>query len=112
MFKKSLLKQFLTLFMQTFVQKSHALLQDEITNVIYNMASVDFDYFYQSFIPHFLDAWPGLDNNQKEGLARNVVKHASRDLPSFSLNLQHFANDLRYYKMCNVSMSGGIVNSF
>ena len=118
-FKKNLLRQFLCLFMQTFVLKSHNTLQDEITNVVYNMASVDFDYFYKNFIPHFLETYEGIDNHQKESLASNFIKNSARDLPSFSLNLQQFANDLRYYKICNTSWSQaqglssmGIVNPF
>lgn len=103
-FRKNLLKQFLTLFVQTFLAKSHSILNDEITNVVYNLASVDFETFYHEFIPNFLGSCEGLDDNQRNVLGGNFTRNAAKDLPSFALNFQRLGNDLRYYQLCNNSL--------
>jgi len=36
------------------IERSHALLQDDIVTAVYNMAAVDFTSFYSEFLPHFL----------------------------------------------------------
>ena len=33
-----------------------------------------------------------------------------QDLPTFTTNMERFINDLRYYKLCNASLSVGSVN--
>ena len=53
------------------VHKSHDLLQEEIGITVYNMASVDFDAFYASFLPQFLASCDGIDENQKTILRKN-----------------------------------------
>jgi hypothetical protein len=66
-----MLDQFLNVLIQVLVHKSHDLLQEEIGISVYNMASVDFDCFYSTFLPQFLTNCEGLDNNQKSILAQN-----------------------------------------
>lgn len=73
MFKEHLLSQFLTVLLQTLLQKSHALLNDDIMLAIYNMSAVDFDAFFNTFLLHFLQSMNGLDQRQKQSLQRNFL---------------------------------------
>ena len=70
-FRETMLGEFLTVLMQVLVHKSHDLLQEEIVITVYNMANVDFDTFYNKFLPHFLQSMDGLDNNQRMVLVQN-----------------------------------------
>lgn len=69
-----MLYQFLNVLFQTLIQKSHNLLQEEIVNTIYNMASVEFNGFYSNFLPHFLQSIETLDSNQKTSLLQNFKR--------------------------------------
>jgi len=51
--------------MQVLVQRSHALLHDEIVTAIYNMAAVDFTSFYGEFLRHFLQTAAGMADSQQ-----------------------------------------------
>lgn len=66
-----MLCQFLNVLMQTLLNKSHDLLGEEIGITVYNMASADFDSFYNTFLPQFLQTSVGLDDSQKASLAAN-----------------------------------------
>lgn len=70
-FRKQLLSQFLTVLFQSLLQKSHALLSDEILLAIYNMVIVDYHAFIYTFLPNFLNETDGLDSHQRETLLRN-----------------------------------------
>lgn len=106
-FRTSMLFQFLHVLLQVLLHRSHDLLQDEIAVALYNMASVDFDGFYASFLPHFLETCDGVDMAQKGTLAGNFKM--DRDLPSFTQCVHRFVNDLRYYRLCNSSLPAGTV---
>ena len=69
-----MLFQFLNVLIQVLLHKSHNLLQEEITITIYNMASVDFNNFFENFLPQILNGCEGLDSNQKMVLSTNF-KH-------------------------------------
>ena len=66
-----MLGQFLNVLMQVLIVKSHDLLSEEIAIVVYNMASVDFDGFYSSYLPHLLGNCDGIDDSQRALLAQN-----------------------------------------
>lgn len=102
-FKTVMLGQFMNVLLQTLISKSHDLLHEEIVLTIYNMASVDFISFYSNFLHRFLTTSENLDANQKIALLQNF-KHET-DLPSFTQNVQRFVSDLRYYCICNSSVS-------
>ncbi|XP_005990741.1 exportin-6 isoform X2 [Latimeria chalumnae] len=106
-FRTSMLFQFVNVLLQVLLHKSHDLLQEEIGIAVYNMASVDFDSFYSAFLPEFLASCDGIDSNQKAVLGRNFKM--DRDLPSFTQNIHRLVNDLRYYRLCNVSLPPGTV---
>ena len=63
--------QFFNVLLQVLIVKSHDILQEEIGIALYNMASVDFDFFYGQFLQNFLATCEGLDENQKTILAQN-----------------------------------------
>ncbi|XP_077590273.1 exportin-6 [Stigmatopora nigra] len=107
LFRTSMLFHFINVLLQVLLHKSHDLLQEEITMAIYNMASVDFDAFYSSFMPEFLNSCQGVDTNQRGVLARNFKME--RDLPSFTQSVQRLVNDLRYYRLCNSSLPTGTI---
>ena len=70
------------------------------------MASVDFNVFFNEFLPQFLDSQE-LDSNQKQML-RTSFK-TDTDMPTFNSNMNRFIGDLRYYKTCNASLPIGSV---
>ncbi|KAK2152122.1 hypothetical protein LSH36_339g04009 [Paralvinella palmiformis] len=107
LFRDLMLFQFLNVLIQVLLHKSHDLLQEEITITIYNMASVDFTSFFETFLLQILNGCEGLDSNQKMILGENF-KH-DKDLPSFTQNVQRFVNDLRYYRLCNSSLPEGSI---
>ncbi|XP_070580061.1 exportin-6-like [Ptychodera flava] len=106
-FRELMLFQFLNVLLQVLVHKSHDLLQEEILITVYNMASVDFDSFYGSFLHQFLSACDGLDDSQKTILGTNFS--LDKDLPSFTQSLRRLVNDLRYYRICNSALPEGSV---
>jgi len=106
--EEGVLFQFINVLIQTLVNKSHDLLQDEICQVVYNMSLVDWQYFYSTFLTQFLQNAGGTTNDQKNSLYQSF-KH-DQDLPSFVANLERFVNDLRYYRLCNISLPDGTVH--
>ena len=90
---------FCNVFLHVLVHKSHELLQDEITNLMYNMASAEFETFFNSFLPHFLENCENLTNEQKTDLLTNFK--TDQDLPTFTQNLRQLCCDLRLYLIIN-----------
>ncbi|KAG9349889.1 hypothetical protein JZ751_026242 [Albula glossodonta] len=107
LFCTSMLFHFINVLLQVLVHRSHDLLQEEIALAIYNMASVDFDSFYSTFLPEFLRSCQGIDANQCTVLGRNFKME--RDLPSFTQSVHRLVNDLRYYRLCNGCLPLGTV---
>lgn len=106
-FRRTVLKEFLSLFFSLLLNKGLTILQDEIIAICYNMAAVDFDYFFHNFLPQFLNSCETLDENQKRVLLTQSFKSNEYDCPSFSLNLTKFICDLRFYNLCNNSLIQG-----
>ena len=75
-----MLMQFLNVLIQVLVHKSHDLLAEEMAITIYNMAAVEFDAFYTTFLPHFLNGCEGIDCNQKTVLGQNFKMDKVADL--------------------------------
>ncbi|RZF34382.1 hypothetical protein LSTR_LSTR008921 [Laodelphax striatellus] len=102
-FRLEFLGKFLTVLLNSLVEKSHALLSEEIATAVFNMAAVDFSTFFNNFIPHFLSETAGIDSHQRDSLYRNTKQDT--DLPSFSQNIQRLVNDVRCYRVCNGTSS-------
>ncbi|KAF6027108.1 XPO6 [Bugula neritina] len=108
-FVETMMSQFLNVLLQVLVVRSHDLLQEDIVNAVYNMASVDFALFYNKFIPAFLQEVNTIDYHQKETLKRNLNPE-HKDLPSFTANIHRMVNDLRYYTIVNASLPPGTID--
>ena len=74
-FLDHLMAEFLTVFVQVLVSKSHNLLREEIAMSIYNMASVDFTAFFDKFLPHLLSGTEQLDKNQRTILLQGIQQY-------------------------------------
>lgn len=72
-FAEGMLTQFLNVLLQVLVHRSHDLLQEEITVTIYNMACVNLDNFYTSFLHQFLAECEGVTPDQKNVLHQNFT---------------------------------------
>jgi len=106
-FQSTMLISFLQVLLNSLIQKSHALLQDEIISAVYSMVSSNFDVFFNQFIPHFLMNTKGLTDRQRSQLHDNYNRH--QDIPSFSTSLEQFIGDLRYMQLLNNSLPPGTV---
>lgn len=116
--KMEYIDQFMTLFIQILIQKSHDLLREEISSVLYEMATVNYERFCKHFLPKTVAAnFPQLSGEHRVVLLekftiseQNPEKCASTcaslsmqnscDLPSFSQNLCKFVDDIRYFHFC------------
>ena len=62
---------FLNVLLQVLTQKTHDLLQDEISGLIYKLASVDVLKFHTEFLPKFIGTIPGLTQEQQLSLVED-----------------------------------------
>nr|CAB3267797.1 exportin-6 [Phallusia mammillata] len=106
--EEGVLFQFVNVLIQTLINKSHALLQEEICGTVFNMSSADMEFFHKNFLQQFLQNTVGLTVDQKNSLY-NAFKPET-DLPSFTSNILRFVNDLRYFRLCNSSLPEGTVH--
>lgn len=72
MFRVQFLALLLTVLLTNLINKTHALFNEEIATAIYNMAAVNFDTFFNSFLPQFLSQTSGLDDTQRDILKKNI----------------------------------------
>ncbi|CAG2164605.1 unnamed protein product [Oppiella nova] len=80
-FKQTMIKPFLSLFIQTLCDKSLNLLQDDIYAIVFNMASVDFPHFFNVFIPQYLYNCERLNDLQRNSLATKYLDPNHHDFP-------------------------------
>ena len=125
-----MLYPFLQLLLQVLVQKSHAILEEEICSCVYSMAAVDFSFYHRQFLVKFLDSIEGLTSEQRTSLVHsyktveastntvcselsNILSlslcSCMQDLPSFVHNVRLFTSDLRYFIILNSSVPAGSV---
>ena len=79
-----MLYPFLQILLQTLIQKSHDLLQEEICSCVYSMAAVDFTTYHQEFFPKFLTSvGEGLSEAQQAELAKNYKMVEVRNILLF-----------------------------
>ncbi|XP_017775704.1 PREDICTED: exportin-6-B isoform X2 [Nicrophorus vespilloides] len=107
LFRDHLLSQFLTVLLQTLLDKSHNLLTDDILYALYNMSAVNFQGFFTTFLQQFLQNLEGLSAQQKDNLRNNFAQET--DTPTFVHHLQRFINDTRCFRLCNSSLPAGSV---
>lgn len=107
LFKEQMLGQFLNVLLQTMLDRTHHLLNEDIMHAFYNMAAVSFSQFFDRFLTQYIDNLDRLTGHQRNTL-RNNFSH-STDMPTFVLNLQRFVDDARCFIMCNSSLPPGSV---
>lgn len=64
----------MTVLLNVMVNKSHCILSDEISMTIYNMANVDFDYFFSKFLPEYLKQTDNIRNDQRQFLRQKCMQ--------------------------------------
>ncbi|KAH9407578.1 Exportin-6 [Tyrophagus putrescentiae] len=108
-FKSTFLERFLYLFVQTLLDRSLDLLDELLYTIVYHLVEVDFDHFYNAFIPKFLVNIQHLNDMQRSELVANfnigrlqsATHEAQIDFPTFSANLNRLLCDIRFYHKCN-----------
>ncbi|XP_078489385.1 exportin-6 [Ciona intestinalis] len=105
--EEGVLFQFVNVLIQALLNKTHNLLQEEICTAVFNMSSVDLDYFHSNFLQQFLQHAEGVTADQKNSLYSAFKPE--RDAPSFTSRLLLFVNDLRFFKLSNSSLPEGTV---
>ena len=80
-FRSYMLYPILQILLQSLVQKSHDLLQEEMYLCVYNMAAVDFTIYHQQFLPKFLGSMQGLAEHQHSQLAKNYKTVEASKVP-------------------------------
>lgn len=78
----------MTVLLNVMVNKSHTILSDEISMTIYNMASVDFDYFFSKFLPEYLKQTDNIRNDQRQFLRQKRMQ------PVKVQNIFYFLNNI------------------
>ncbi|KAJ8970467.1 hypothetical protein NQ317_009441, partial [Molorchus minor] len=108
LFRDHLLPQFLTVLLNCLIEKSQSLLSEDIETAIYNMAAVNFDGFFSTFLRRFIQNINELTQSQWEILMDNFIHNHDRDIPTFVHHLRRFISDIQHFKMCNIGSN--IVN--
>lgn len=78
LFREQLLGQFLTVLFHTLLDRSHALLTEDVVLTIYNMATVNFIAFFDTFLMNFLQNMDGLLQSQRDSLKHSIRKDTVR----------------------------------
>lgn len=71
LFREQLLCQFLTVLCHTLLDRTHALLTEDILLTIYNMAAVNFQVFFDTFLVDFIQNTDGLAQQQRDSLKQS-----------------------------------------
>ena len=69
-----MLSSFLQVLLDSLINKSHNLLQEEIMQAVYNMVSSNFDAYFSQFVPTYLMNTTGLVDHQKSQLHQNYKR--------------------------------------
>ena len=80
----------------TIVPARYAMLRDEMCTVIYELAKVDFDEFFQQALPGYVQHVHGLTNEEKYALV-GLVPTSSTDQPTFVRCMLCMVNDALYF---------------
>lgn len=61
--------------MQSLLDKKQCLLSEDIQVAVYNMANVNFDHFFSTFLPQFIRGIEGVTDQQREILLNTFVQN-------------------------------------
>eukprot|EP01132_Coremiostelium_polycephalum_P005080 gene5080-6324_t len=90
---------FVGIFFDVLVSKSQSILTEDISNTIYNFATINFHKFFNEFFNAYLIQKKQLTNEQKSLLRVNFTE--DKDHPTFSRNMIQFINDFSFYTFIN-----------
>ncbi|XP_023020105.2 exportin ellipsoid body open [Leptinotarsa decemlineata] len=103
LFRNHLLPEFLTVLLNCLLDKSQTSLSEDIQVAVYNMAAVNFDVFFSTFVRQFIQNMEGISLQQRENLLRNFVHNHDTDMPTFVHNLQNFISEAQHHRACNIN---------
>ncbi|XP_008196875.1 exportin-6 [Tribolium castaneum] len=103
LFRYNGLSKYLSVLLQTLIDKSQSLLSEDIQVAIYNMAAVNFDHFFSTFLPDFIRNIDAITDQQREILLTNFMQNHDKDMPTFVQHLRIFVNDAQHFKLCSLS---------
>lgn len=97
----------MTVLLNVMVNKSHTILSDEISMAIYNMASVDFDYFFSKFLPEYLKQTDNIRNDQRQFLRQKRMQPVKvMSIILFIVNITCYAFIYNYYFLGTTNIYG------
>ncbi|XP_030758798.1 exportin-6-A-like [Sitophilus oryzae] len=102
-FRTHLLSDLLRVLLNMLLYKRQGLSNDDIILAIYSMAEVDFQGFFYTFLPQYVQNLEGITPTQFETLVGHLNNSSDRDVPTFMQHLQSFANEYQHFRMCNTS---------
>ncbi|XP_076269879.1 exportin ellipsoid body open [Rhynchophorus ferrugineus] len=102
-FRNHLLPELLRVLLNTLLYKRQALCNDDIILAVYHMAEVDFNGFFLTYLPQYVQNLEGITPREFETLMTHFTNSSDRDIPSFMQHLQNFATEFQHFRMCNNS---------
>mmetsp|Transcript_11920 Transcript_11920/g.21284 ORF Transcript_11920/g.21284 Transcript_11920/m.21284 type:complete len:554 (+) Transcript_11920:2-1663(+) len=95
-FKQKMLPVFAQALLTAFISRSYQLLEDELLQVIYDMANVNMEAFFSTIMPAFVQHYAQTHANVQINPSQVLTAlKVSTDVYSFKQNLHTFANDFR-----------------
>ena len=90
-FKENLLRHFISLFVQTMINNEHKILHDELTSIIYALASADYDLFKKICFFEFVSKLPKCSHtNYNQEYGQLFKSEAIEDGPTFNRQLKEY----------------------
>ncbi|KAJ8947794.1 hypothetical protein NQ318_019466 [Aromia moschata] len=85
LFRDHLLSQFLTVLLNCLIDKSQTLLSEDIQVAVYNMAAVNFEGFFSTFLRQFVQNLNGINPSQSEVLLGNFVHNHDKVTNNYNI---------------------------
>jgi hypothetical protein len=95
-FREHIYIDLLSSLLGVMVAKTHALLEDEICDTLFELAQSDWSAFYTLALPTVLASIDGVDDAHREELTSRFKQ--VDDKPSFIERLQEFCSDLAHFQ--------------
>ena len=93
-FKAQFWLSFASALLNSVVFKAHELRSDDSISALHALATVDWNVFYQKFLPGYVASLPDITPDQAAKLLADF--RPVEDLPSFSTSLRQLTNDYNY----------------
>ena len=100
-FQRTALLPFANILARSVVTKTHEIWRDEAITALYNLASVQWDSFFSSFLPSFIAQLENVTDDQRRTLLAQFSRQT--DVPTFTNNMCTLMNDWNYYLKANAA---------